>query len=149
MSFMESYKRLERLCGDRISEEKPVQAYIDEMYNTPRGWDLIRDWDDDLKHLKRCKKLRNSIAHEPDCTEENTVGRQDIEWLEDFYHRLLNGTDPLSLYKKATAPKRVARPQCDERKQPAETDNSGVLVAVLMVIIIAIFLMCVYTAYAN
>lgn len=149
MSFMESYKRLEKLCGDLISEEKPVQAYIDKMYNTPRGWDLIRGWDDDLKHLKRCKRLRNLIAHEPDCTEENTVRQQDIEWLENFYNRLLNGTDPLSLYKKATAPKRIARTQYDERKQLSETDNSGVVVAVLMVIIIAIFLMCVYAAYAN
>lgn len=31
MGFVESYKRLDRLCGDILSTDRGVSAYIDEM----------------------------------------------------------------------------------------------------------------------
>ena len=37
MSFTESYKQLEKLCGEIMNDDRRVSAYIDEMINTPRG----------------------------------------------------------------------------------------------------------------
>lgn len=48
MSFTESYKQLEKLCGEIMNDDRRVSAYIDEMINTPRGSYLVKGWDSDL-----------------------------------------------------------------------------------------------------
>ena len=75
------------------------------MINTPRGSYLVRGWDDDLKQLKHYRWVRNKIAHEPDCTEQNMCEPSDTVWLDDFCSRIMNQTDPLALYSKATKPR--------------------------------------------
>ena len=62
MSFTESYKQLEKLCGEIMNDDRRVSAYIDEMINTPRGSYLVKGWDSDLKQLKhyRCCLLYTS-----------------------------------------------------------------------------------------
>ena len=82
-----------------------VSAYSDEMINTPGGSYLVKGWDSDLKQLKYYRWIRNQIAHTPDCTEQNMCKPGDAEWLDGFYFRIMNQTDPLTLYAKATAPK--------------------------------------------
>ena len=69
MDLIESYKHLEKLCGELLNDERRISAYIDEMVNTSRGSYYVRGWDDDLKQLKHYRWVRNKIAHEPDCTE--------------------------------------------------------------------------------
>ncbi len=103
MGFIKSYKHLEKLCGEIMNDDRRISAYIDEMINTPRGSFLIRGWDDDLKHLKHYRWIRNQIVHEPNCTEQNMCEPCDTEWLDDFYSRIMNQIDPLTLYAKATA----------------------------------------------
>ena len=102
MGFIESYKHLEKLCGEVLNDNRRISAYIYEMENTPRGSYLVRGWDDDLKQLKHYRWVRNQIAHEPDCTEQNMCEPCDTVWLDDFYSRIMNQTDPLALYYKAT-----------------------------------------------
>lgn len=101
MGFIESYKYLEKLCGDLLNDDRRISAYIDEMINTPKGSYLVSGWDDDLKKLKHYRWVRNRIAHEPDCTEENMCDPSDSVWLDGFYSRIMNQTDPLALYSKA------------------------------------------------
>ena len=105
MGFIESYKHLEKLCGEVLNDDRRISAYIDEMINTSRGSYLVRGWDDDLKQLKHYRWVRNQIAHEPDCTEQNMCEPSDAEWLDGFYSRIMNQTDPLTLYAKATKPR--------------------------------------------
>ena len=93
MGFIESYKHLEKLCGEVLNDDRRISAYIDEMINTPRGSYLVRGWDDDLKQLKHYRWVRNQIAHEPDCTEQNMCEPSDTVWLDDFYSRIMNQTD--------------------------------------------------------
>lgn len=107
MGFIESYKHLEKLCGEVLNDDRRISAYIDEMINTPRGSYLVRGWDDDLKQLKHYRWVRNQIAHEPDCTEQNMCEPCDTVWLDDFYSRIMNQTDPLALYSKATKPRQA------------------------------------------
>ena len=51
MSFMNSYKHLEKLCGEIMRDERRVSAYIDEMTCTPFGPSLVAGWNNDLKKL--------------------------------------------------------------------------------------------------
>ena len=102
MGFIESYKHLEKLCGEVLNDDRRISAYIDEMINTPRGSYLVRGWDDDLKQLKHYRWVRNQIAHKPDYTEQNLCKPSDAVWLDAFYSRIMNQTDPLTLYSKAT-----------------------------------------------
>ena len=44
MSFMNSYKHLEKLCGEIMRDERRVSAYIDEMTCTPFGPSLVAGW---------------------------------------------------------------------------------------------------------
>lgn len=103
MGFIDSYKRLKKLCGEILNDERKVSAYIDEMKNTPRGSYLVTGWDADLKKLKHYRWVRNQIVHEPGCTEENMCRPEDALWLDNFYSRIMNQSDPLALYYKAAA----------------------------------------------
>lgn len=101
MSFNESYKRLEKLCNEIYGDNYGVSRYIDEMINTPNGSRYVCGWDEDLKQLKHYRWVRNQIAHEPDCTEENMCEESDAQWLDDFRARLMSSNDPLAKYRKA------------------------------------------------
>lgn len=48
MSFIDSYKHLEKLCSEILNDDRRLSAYIDEMINTPYGNHYVRNWDDDL-----------------------------------------------------------------------------------------------------
>lgn len=52
MGFIDSYKQLEKLCGEVLNDDRRVSAYIDEMINTPNGAFYVSNWDKDLKKLK-------------------------------------------------------------------------------------------------
>lgn len=105
LSFLESYKHLEKICGDIMKDERRVSAYIDAMAQKPKGSFYVSGWNDDLKHLKHYRWVRNKITHEPGCTEQNMCDPNDTVWLKDFYERIMNQTDPLALYYQATKPR--------------------------------------------
>lgn len=109
MSFIESYKHLDKICGEMFETQYGVSTYIEEMINTPRGSYLVRGWENDLKQLKHYRWIRNQIVHEPDCYEETICEVGDYEWLDDFYERIINQTDPLAMYRKATRPQPVVK----------------------------------------
>lgn len=60
MGFMDSYKRLEKLCGDMLEDERRISAYIDKMYENDKGWDLVPGWERDLKNLSIMDELETS-----------------------------------------------------------------------------------------
>ena len=101
MGFIDSYKHLEKLCGDLLQNDRRLSAYIDAMQNTPVARYTVKNWDSDLKQLKHYRWVRNQIVHEPGCTEENMCTAEDAQWLDNFYARILQQTDPLALYRKA------------------------------------------------
>lgn len=102
MSFIESYKHLEKLCGEILDDERCISAYIDEMENTDNGSWVVDGWNYDLKQLKHYRWIRNKIVHEPNCTEQNMCDSDDIAWIELFHSRIMNQSAPLALYLKAT-----------------------------------------------
>lgn len=127
MGFIDSYKHLEKLCGDMFNSDRRVSAYIDEMLGNPRGPYYVSTWEEDLKMLKHYRWVRNQIAHEPGCTEQNMCEPEDELWLEDFYSRIMNRTDPLSLYRKAIEqtknPRTVKKSTATEKDVPEYTQS--------------------------
>ena len=109
MSFIESYKHLDKICAEMFETQYGVSAYIEEMLNNPRGSFLVKGWENDLKQLKHYRWIRNQIVHEIDCFEETMCEDGDDEWLDDFYERIINQTDPLAMYLQATKPHPVAK----------------------------------------
>ena len=143
MSFMSSYKHLEKLCGEVLNQMWPITAYIEEMEKAPRGAFLVPHWNEDLKKLKYYRWVRNKITHDPNCDETNMCHADDALWLDQFYDRIMNQTDPLALYHKATRP--ITRPKS---KQPSNNSPRAasrlpyLLVAILVISIIAVVLLC-------
>ena len=143
MRFMSSYKQLEKLCGEVLNQTRPISAYIEEMEKAPRGAFLVPHWNEDLKKLKHYRWIRNKITHEPNCDETNMCHADDAIWLDQFYGRIMNQTDPLALYRKATRP--ITMPiNKQSHKNPQKT--AGILpylsVAILVISIIAVVLFC-------
>ena len=158
MSFIESYKHLDKICGEMFETQYGVSAYIDEMINTPRGSFIVRGWDNDLKQLKHYRWIRNQIAHEPDCTEQNMCESGDTEWLDDFYSRIMNQIDPLAMYRKATRPQPAAKSaqnhepaqlQYTYSKQPSQAKHKSKKVVrwIVFSIIVAIVLLYLVLKY--
>lgn len=110
MSFIDSYKRLEKLCSEIYSDNHGLSTYIDEMLDTPDGSYYVSGWNEDLKQLKHYRWVRNQIVHEPNCTEENMCEPGDMQWIDNFYSRIMSITDPLALYGKAKSPRKEQNP---------------------------------------
>ncbi len=99
MIFFETYKRLDNLCKDLLRSDKGVTTYIFEMEQCASSAYQINGWKDDYEKLKYYRHIRNKIAHEPGCVETDFCSVRDVEWLEQFYQRILNREDPLALYE--------------------------------------------------
>lgn len=100
MNFIDSFKRLEKLCSELYGNKHGISFYIDEMKGIADGEERVSGWNADLKKLKHCRWVRNKIVHEPGCTEENMCGPDDSRWLQDFHSRIMSKKDPLSMYRK-------------------------------------------------
>lgn len=111
MEFINSYKRLEKLCNEIYDSNHGISAYIDDMARLTSASFYVFNWNDDLKQLKHYRWIRNQIAHEPNCTEENMCEYGDAQWIDDFYDRIMNQSDPLAMYRKATKPQPAAKPK--------------------------------------
>lgn len=143
MSFMDSYKHLEKICGEIYNEPKGVTAYIDEMVSISDGKFYVSGWEDDLKNLKYYRFIRNRIAHDVACTEDNMCSLEDIAWLDNFYSKILNRTDPLSLYRTAKSNKDknvIATPVPTANKNQAGSSGCSTFLFLAIGIITALVL---------
>ncbi|MDE7363931.1 MAG: hypothetical protein K2N27_03435 [Ruminococcus sp.] len=111
MSFIDSYKRIEKLCSEIYGDTHGLSIYIDEMIGAPNGSYYVSGWNEDLKQLKHYRWIRNQIVHEPGCTEENMCESGDMQWLDNFYSRIMSTNDPLALYRKARSPHGTQKPK--------------------------------------
>ncbi len=100
MGFIDSYKRLEKLCSEVYGDNHGISAYIDEMVKKSDGSYCVSGWNEDLKQLKHYRWLRNQIVHEPNCSEENMCTPEDTQWIDDFHSRIMSANDPLAQYRK-------------------------------------------------
>lgn len=101
--FFDEFKRLEKLCNDIFGVTNGVTCYINSMKATQvRDHYGITDWDADLTRLISLRHKRNLLSHEASF-EEQLCTQEDIDWLCDFYDRIINRDDPLALTAKKAA----------------------------------------------
>lgn len=138
MSFLQCYKRLDNLCKDICGSETGVTSYIESMERIPAGAYRVAGWHDDYRQLNHYRYIRNKIVHDNDADEDTLCSATDIDWIENFYWRIMNGQDPLTLYRKATTPKQP--PQTTSKHRHSNTPytqskrNSGCLFSVLIIL---------------
>ena len=101
MAFMEAYKRLDNLCKDLFPSDVGITEYIKSMERCSHYTLYIDNWRNDYFALKHYRYIRNKIVHENDVTEDELCTADDVIWINNFYQRILNQTDPLALYRKA------------------------------------------------
>ena len=99
MGFMQAYKRLDMLCRDMNGIG--VTGYIVDMEQAVNGVFHVPSWRTDYRQLKHYRYIRNQIAHEPNATEGALCSAEDTAWLEAFYQRILQRTDPLAMYRRS------------------------------------------------
>ena len=163
MSFIDSYKKLEKICNEIYGDNHGISTYIETMTNIPSASRYVSRWDEDLKLLKHYRWIRNKIVHEPGCTEDNMCDYADIQWLNEFYSRIMTGNDPLTLYRKVTKPQKatVRKQQFYTQQYTIPTPNSnksakssnklawllGISLAVVIVICIVALVWLWYLTY--
>lgn len=154
MSFMDSYKHLEKLCNEIFgTDTRGISTYIEEMERSTNGNFYVENWNEDYKKLKHYRYLRNKISHDPDCTEENMCTAKDTQWIQNFHSRIMNQTDPLALYFNHTR-KKVVSPQNELKTTPynnhkwsnyeynkKSSNNSTYLSIFMFALIITVFIM--------
>lgn len=124
MKFIDSYKRLEKLCSEVYGDNHGVSAYIDEMVNKSDGSYCVSGWNEDLKQLKHYRWVRNQIVHEPNCSEENMCTPEDTQWINNFHSRIMSANDPLAQYRKIKRRSEVQRiKQTDTGEQSVYIDT--------------------------
>lgn len=109
MGFLDSYKRLEKLCNEIYGNNHGISAYIDDMKNLTLAQRYVVGWNNDMEQLTHCLKIRNKIVHDPNCTEENVCKYGDTQWIDNFHNRIMTQNDPLAMYRKATKPQPAAK----------------------------------------
>ena len=82
MRFMESYKHLDNLCKDMNGIG--VTGYIKDMEQEHNGGFYVAGWKNDY------------------ADESNMCSAGDTAWLDEFYRRIMEQTDPLALCYKET-----------------------------------------------
>lgn len=118
MSFMQSYKRLDNLCKDLFRSSQGVTSYIEAMEKCRRGANAIAQWKNDYLKLKHYRYIRNRIAHDNNADESLLCKKEDARWIDGFYNRIINGQDPLTLYRK--------KPIASQKRKKSKNNPSGV-----------------------
>jgi hypothetical protein len=93
--FLDVYKRLDNLCKDIFHSDRGISTYIENLEHL-RSY----QYENDYRRLKEYRYIRNQIVHENNVDEEDMYDQDDIRWLEEFYERIMNQTDPLCLHNK-------------------------------------------------
>ena len=96
-----------------------ISGYIADMEQLTNGRLFVAGWEEDYRLLKHYRHIRNRIAHDVDATEDALCTAEDAAWIEEFYGHILNQTDPLAVYCKASLQQKSVR-------RTAESFSSGI-----------------------
>lgn len=172
VAFFDLYKIVDKHIKYYFSFPDGVSDYIRSMeYSSDFGNSYIRGWKDDYYKLKKARYIRTQLAHEISF-DSNICKEANYDWLVNFYNRLLEANDPISLLnginnpvqqtittppdyvipklvktdhtQPATIPD-TAQNNCAQ-KEPKENDLSGCLFVFLILFMIAVAFLIVIAA---
>lgn len=123
VSFQEAYKRLDKLCKDYFSSANGVSEYIRQMETVPwSSYRYVSAWEYDYKMLKHIRWIRNRLAHEEGAFEEDVCSYDDLKYVEEFYNRIMRGSDPFTVMRKEK--EAAEQKEKEYRKKQAENCSS-------------------------
>ncbi len=99
--LVENFGNLERICNQIYDAQHGITCYIEDMEYTYDGSLRVANWEHDLRQLKDIRHKRNKLSHGEVSFNSPWAEPDDIDFILEFYGRLLNGSDPLALYRKA------------------------------------------------
>ena len=117
------------------------------MEKCRRGANAIAQWKTDYLKLKHYRYIRNRIAHDNNADESLLCKKEDARWIDGFYNRIINGQDPLTLYRK--------KPIASQKRKKSKNNPSGVtdkkakgfLLLLLALLTLTLILLIAETAY--
>ena len=89
--YFSLYKKLDLKLKEKYHTNKGVSEYIDFLETSNRNAKLKLNDYHFLKKLKRCRYLRNQIAHE----EEVEINKEDYQVLKEVYKQVSENKEPL------------------------------------------------------
>ena len=135
--FLEEYKHLDKLCKEAFDSDKGVTSYIDYMKAAPfEKSRKVSGWDSDLKMLITLRHARNKLAHDVGTLDEALVSRNDIEWLNEFYERIMASSDPLSLLRRAGKSAKLSRSKISDERGSVNVGCIGALIFFIGIVIL-------------
>ncbi len=138
-SFFEEYKSVDAFIRNALQTGTGVSTYIEYMekigFDEGRGY--CSTWKDDYYKLKHMRWLRNRLAHDVGMNEK-VCEIDDYLWLQSFYSRLLNGSDPLSAQQMAR--NRYVQNNYVLRTASYPSGGSGCFAVIMTMVVISIAL---------
>lgn len=123
LEFQEEYKRLDRLCKDYLSNTEGISEYIRQMESTLcSDCRYVFTWEDDYKQLKHVRWVRNQLAHEVGTLNSDICTEDDLDWIQSFYNRIMNGSDPFTVIRKAKAEEALRAKQQEQARKATIAD---------------------------
>ena len=81
----------------------------------------IPNWSSDLKRLKHLLYIRNQLSHDINTSPASLSTPDDILWIQSFYQRLLNQSDPLALKHQLLSPNRNTNTPANSISSPNQS----------------------------
>lgn len=99
--FFEKFKHLDKLCCEMYNTNRGISNYIDDMKDVPyNDYRYIENWKTDLDKLIKLRHIRNNLAHTEGAFYETNCTQIDIDWIQNFYERILHQSDPIAMLYK-------------------------------------------------
>ncbi len=97
VNFLKIYKKLDQLIKDTLQTDEGVTEYINMLAKLSLDGELEQLRRADYRGLKHIRWIRNKLVHEPDTLESGLCTSDDVIYTTDFYNRLMEGKDCLSV----------------------------------------------------
>lgn len=151
LEFLEEYKHLEKLLNDVFEVQHGVSEYIKILEEKEHlGSRIVSSWMNDYYSLKHVRYIRNKITHDSDAS---GCEEKDIDFVKDFYEKIMNHTDPLALLNKYNLEKQKELRQRQKEANLKTNENTndenthkGRFLGTFLLAILAIVLFVVLTA---
>jgi hypothetical protein len=149
MAFLETYKRLDQLCRDLYRDDKGVSSYIEHMKSA--GARQSPHWNATLQTLIRLRHIRNQLTHEVGTLDQPLCTAEDIQWLQQFHHSIINRTDPIALLRKANS-RQHSHPRPRQNAAPIRRQNDHsetVLPTLGLLLVITVIIVFIYFVFRE
>ena len=111
--LVEAFGDLERLCNQIYDPPHGVTSYVNIMeFCQIQGKRCVPQWGYDFSMLKQIRHKRNKLSHGEVSFKQHYAEEQDIDFAVNFRNRIMNQTDPLTLYHRSSKSQSITNQYC-------------------------------------